>query len=93
MYSLFIFLREETIDMKPFRKKGKEENIEEVMGHFPTSKKGCEIAGGEYNEKTKECEQRQFRDKSNPKEMTIKKFDKVERADDIVTVKTADDEE
>jgi len=69
--------------MKSFRKKNKRgDDVEEVLASYPTTPKGCEVSGGTWDNKAKKCDQRQYRDKSNPDEMTVKKFDRVERADE-----------
>ena len=74
------------------KKRGRGDDIEETLASIPTTKQGCDIAGGNWNEKSKQCDLRQERDKDRPDEIVVKKFDKVIRADQIKTTLQPDEE-
>ena len=78
--------------MRSHSKHRRGEDIEEVLASIPTTPEGCKLSGGTWNKKAKQCDLRQLRDKNNPDEIIVKKFDRVERADEIETTKTAEQE-
>ncbi len=78
--------------MRSHTKKRRRGDMEEVLASIPTTPEGCKIAGGNWNKKSKQCDIRQEHFEGDTA-MVVKPFDRVERADEIVTSKKADETE
>ena len=78
--------------MKSFTKRKKDNDHEEKLVSINTDKAGCETQKGAWNPKSGQCDIRQDVDKSKPDEVINRKFDVVERPDNIGGIKVVEDE-
>lgn len=75
-----------------FRKKKGGGDSSERLIQYNNAKAGCEFNNGEWNEKTKECTQRQIIDPDHPDEIVNKKFGEVKKNLGGITRSSGDDE-
>jgi len=78
--------------MKPFAKKNKDPDHEEKLVTINTDRAGCDKMKGAWNQKSGQCDVRQDVYKDRPDEVINRKFDVVERPEDIGGVKVVEDE-
>jgi hypothetical protein len=78
--------------MKSFTKKNKDDDHEEKLVTINTDKAGCAAMNGAWNPKSGQCDVRQDKYKDRPNEVTNRKFDTVERPEEIGGVKVVEDE-
>ena len=78
--------------MRAFGKKNKDPDYKEKLVSVNLDKAGCDAINGAYNPKSGQCDTRQDVYKDRPNEITIRKFDVVERPEDIGGVKIVEDE-
>jgi len=78
--------------MRPFNKKSKDSEYKEGLVSINTDKAGCDKMKGEWNPKSGQCDVRQDTYKDKPNEVTNRKFDTVERPEEIGGIKVVEDE-
>lgn len=72
--------------------KSKDSDHEEKLVTINTDRAGCEKMKGAWNPKSGQCDVRQDTFKDRPDEVTNRKFDTVERPEDVGGIKVVEDE-